>query len=57
MCIRDSCSHLLYEEFFALTNIETQFPPIFERFYLDPTRRTCRHCGTLLARPAAAAVP
>ena len=49
-----ACHHLLYEEFFALANIETQFPAIFERFYADSTRRTCRHCGTVLERPAAA---
>lgn len=49
-----ACHHLLYEEFFALTNIETQFPAIFERFYADSTRRTCRHCGTVLERPAPA---
>ena len=25
----ERCSHKLYEEFFELTNIETQFPPVF----------------------------
>ena len=29
----ENCGHLLYEEFFELDDIETQFPPIFERFY------------------------
>ena len=51
-----ACHQLLYEEFFALTNVETQFPPIFERLYADLDRRTCRRCGTVLERPAAAAV-
>ena len=52
-----NCQRLLYEEFFVLTDIETQFPPIFERLYADTARRTCRHCGTVLERPAAAGVP
>jgi 3-hydroxyanthranilate 3,4-dioxygenase len=50
-----ACHGLLYEESFVLTNIETQFPPIFERFYADTARRTCRACGSVLERPLAAA--
>ena len=50
----EKCSTLLYEEFFALTNIETQFPPVFERFYGNLALRTCRHCGTVMALPAPA---
>jgi len=49
-----NCHGLLYEEFFRLTDIERQFPPIFERFYADPARTTCRACGTVLGRPAPA---
>lgn len=48
-----ACHTLLYEEFFVLTDIETQFPPIFERFYADRGRRTCSRCGTVLERPGA----
>jgi len=48
-----SCHGLLYEEFFVLENIETQFPGVFDRFYGDVARRTCRACGTVLAPPAA----
>jgi 3-hydroxyanthranilate 3,4-dioxygenase len=43
----DNCEHLLYEEFFELTNIETQFPPVFEHFFSSEARRLCRHCGHL----------
>ena len=50
-----ACHQLLYEEFFVLDNIETQFPPLFERFYSDPVKRTCRRCGTRLERPSAGA--
>ena len=47
----DACHALLYEEHFVLENIETQFPPVFERFYSDLDRRTCRRCAHVLARP------
>jgi 3-hydroxyanthranilate 3,4-dioxygenase len=46
-----ACHAMLHEEFFTLENIETQFPAIFERFYADLTRRTCRACGTVVERP------
>jgi 3-hydroxyanthranilate 3,4-dioxygenase len=44
------CNHLLYEEFFALTDIEKQFPPVFERFYASREKRTCSRCGTVLEK-------
>ena len=46
----ESCGQLLYEEFFALTDIEKQFPPVFERFFASAARRTCGHCGAVLPR-------
>ncbi len=48
----ENCNHLLYEEFFELTNIETQFPAIFERFFASKERRTCSRCGTVMERKA-----
>jgi 3-hydroxyanthranilate 3,4-dioxygenase len=48
----ESCNNLLYEEFFELTNIETQFPPIFERFFASKEKRTCSRCGAVLERKA-----
>ena len=51
----ETCHALLHEEFFALENIETQFPPVFARFYSDLVRRTCRRCGAVLAPPPATA--
>jgi 3-hydroxyanthranilate 3,4-dioxygenase len=47
----ESCNHKLYEEFFELTNIETQFPPVFQRYYDSLEHRTCRHCGTVAPVP------
>jgi 3-hydroxyanthranilate 3,4-dioxygenase len=44
----ENCSNLLYEEFFPLTDIETQFPPVFQRFWNSPSLRTCTRCHTVL---------
>jgi 3-hydroxyanthranilate 3,4-dioxygenase len=46
----ERCGERLYEEFFALTDIEQQFPAVFERFFADPKKRTCRHCGAVMER-------
>jgi 3-hydroxyanthranilate 3,4-dioxygenase len=48
----ERCGHLLYEEFFELTDIETQFPPVIERFFASRERRTCSSCGAVLERSA-----
>jgi 3-hydroxyanthranilate 3,4-dioxygenase len=48
----DQCNHKLYEEFFALQDIENQFGAVFERFYRSAERRTCGRCGHLNAAPA-----
>lgn len=37
------CKNKLYEEFFHLTDIENQFPPVFDRFYENHTY--CDKCG------------
>ncbi len=46
----EQCGTKLYEEFFALTNIETQFPPVFDRFFGNPQLYTCSRCGTVQTR-------
>lgn len=51
----EQCDALLYEEHFVLEDIETQFPAVFERFYADAAKRTCRRCGHVLQRPGATA--
>ena len=48
----ENCHQKLYEEFFELTNIETQFGPVFQRFYDTVAHRTCSHCGTVPPVPA-----
>jgi 3-hydroxyanthranilate 3,4-dioxygenase len=39
------CHAKLYEEFFHLTDIVTQLPPVFARFYAKAEHTTCRECG------------
>ncbi len=49
----EKCETKLYEEFFTLTNIETQFPAVFERYY-NSQHTTCKACGHLNGRKWAA---
>ena len=44
----ERCGTLLHEEFIALTDIERQLPPVFERFYASRAARTCRRCGAVM---------
>ncbi len=40
----EKCQNKLYEEFFNLTDIETQFPAVFERYYTSE-HVNCKKCG------------
>jgi 3-hydroxyanthranilate 3,4-dioxygenase len=53
----ESCNHKLYEEFFPLRNIETDFPAVFDRFYSSRELRTCKACGHLNPAPPKYATP
>jgi 3-hydroxyanthranilate 3,4-dioxygenase len=46
----EKCGEKLYEERFNLTDIENQFPPIFDRFY-NGDACVCKKCGTKVLRP------
>ncbi|MCE3002598.1 MAG: 3-hydroxyanthranilate 3,4-dioxygenase [Xanthomonadaceae bacterium] len=48
----ERCNHRLYEERFALLDIETQFAPVFERYYRSTAHRTCGACGHLNPAPS-----
>jgi len=48
----ERCNALLHEERFELTNIETQFPPVFARFFGSLAHRTCGKCGAIMQPPA-----
>lgn len=45
----EKCQNKLYEEFFKLTNIETQFPEVFERYY-NSEHVNCKKCGHVNGR-------
>lgn len=47
----ENCNNKLYEEYFQLENIMTQFQGIFERFYSSKENRTCDKCGTVMEPP------
>jgi 3-hydroxyanthranilate 3,4-dioxygenase len=47
----ENCNEKLYEEFFHLQNIETQFAGVFATFYSSKLHRTCINCGVLHALP------
>ena len=47
----ERCANKLYEEYFELVDIETQFGPVFEKFYRDARLRTCGQCGYLSPAP------
>ena len=49
------CDTKLYDEFLQVTNIVTQLPPLFERFYGNPEHSTCKQCGFRVTRPPRAA--
>ena len=49
MWFSDTANELLYEEYFHLTNIETDFIPVFKRFYTDEKLRTCPKTGEVMA--------
>lgn len=48
----EKCNYKLYEEYFTLTDITTQFQGVFEKFYTSVDLRTCKQCGTVMQPPA-----
>ena len=47
----DNCGNRLFLERVPVSNIETQLPAIFARFYASAAHRTCGVCGTVMAAP------
>ena len=45
-----NCHHKLYEEYFYLEDIESQFPPVIQRFLDSEAHRTCTRCDTVHPR-------
>jgi len=44
----DNCNNKLYEVYFPLTDIETDFLGHFKHFYNSKELRTCKKCGTIM---------
>lgn len=44
----ENCNEKLYEVYFELTDIETDFLPHFKHFYGDERLRTCAHCDCVM---------
>lgn len=47
----ENCNTQLYREEFALDNIETDMPGIFEKYYNNLEKRTCANCGEIMQPP------
>ena len=47
----EECGHKLHEEFIHVSNIVTQLPPLFQRFYGDESKRKCPKCGARFPAP------
>ena len=47
----ESCNNKLYEEYFELTDIVQQLPPLMKKFYDSEDLRTCSNCGSVMERP------
>ncbi|MDZ4845988.1 MAG: 3-hydroxyanthranilate 3,4-dioxygenase [Chitinophagales bacterium] len=47
----ENCSNKLHEEYFELTDIVAQLPPLMKRFYDSEEKRTCKKCSALMEPP------
>lgn len=47
----ENCNEKLYEEYFQLDDITTQFQGVFKRFYDDESLRTCKACKAVMEPP------
>ena len=47
----ESCNAKLYEEFFPLTNIVDDLPPILNRYWENKEHRTCDECAAVMEKP------
>ena len=47
----ENCGNHLYRETFALENIEVDLPKIFDTYYSDQDKCTCKKCGTIMKAP------
>lgn len=50
----ENCNDKLFEEFFQLGDITTQFQGVFKKFYGSVELRTCQCCGSIMEPPETA---
>jgi 3-hydroxyanthranilate 3,4-dioxygenase len=50
----ERCGHELHRATFFVTDIATQLKPIFDAFWADPAKRTCKRCGAVMEKPGPA---
>ena len=53
----EKCNHKLYENYFTLTNIMTQFQETFKYFYENDELKTCKKCGHKMEPPTTVVNP
>jgi 3-hydroxyanthranilate 3,4-dioxygenase len=46
----DRCDARLYGEYLHVNDIETDLPPVFDRFWSNREHTTCRQCGAVFRR-------
>ena len=44
----EGCQHPLYSEYLHISDIVTELPPVFDRYYSSLQHRTCKHCGQVM---------
>jgi len=47
----ENCNTQLYREAFALDDIETDMPVIFDKYYSNSEKRTCEQCNSIMQPP------
>lgn len=48
----ENCNNKLYEEYFELEDITTQFQGVFAKFYGSEELRACNQCGAVMQPPS-----
>lgn len=47
----EDCGNELFKEFIEVTDIVSQLPVVMNRFFEVEELRTCKNCGTVMAKP------
>ena len=50
----ERCDAQLHAEYLPVTNIESDLPEVFARFWASPAQRTCGRCGAVMEPPVSA---